>query len=119
MRGMSTAHLAANLRRIRPTRDLTQGQVATRAGLSRAAYNAIEMGASAARVDTIGRLADALEVPATALLEVPILRDHIRFRAEKRLVSREDILSRVAKWLDDYTDLEQLVGAVAVFPFDG
>jgi len=77
------------------------------------------MGTSAARVDTIGRLADALEVPATALLEVPVLRDHIRFRAEKRLVSREDILARVAKWLDDYTDLEQLVDAAVAFPFDG
>jgi Zn-dependent peptidase ImmA (M78 family)/transcriptional regulator with XRE-family HTH domain len=116
---MSTVHLAANLRRIRTARDLTQGQVATRAGLSRAAYNAIETGASAARVDTIGKLAEALEVPATALLEVPVLRDHIRFRAEKRLVSREDILARVAKWLDDYTELERLTEVAVAFPFEG
>jgi Zn-dependent peptidase ImmA (M78 family)/transcriptional regulator with XRE-family HTH domain len=114
--GVSTESLAANLRRIRNARGLTQAEVASKAGISRVGYNAIEAGTSAARIDTVGRLAVALGVPIPSLLETPVLLEHVRFRAQKRLVRREDILSRVGKWLHDYRDLEQLLGVELASP---
>jgi len=101
--------VAANLRRLREQKNLTQDALAEAAGISRLAYRNIETRKSVPRVDTLQALAAALEVGLEALVApVPHLR-HARFRSLKRLNSREQVLADVAKRLADYNDLEELL----------
>ena len=41
----------------------------------------------------------------------------VRFRAQKKMTSREDLLVKVARWLDDYKDLEATVEDTPVYAF--
>ena len=107
---MDLAALSANLRRLRTSRKLSQSDLAKQAGLSREGYRRIEDGAVEPRVDSLRRVASVLGVRAEELL-VPVRElQAVRFRAQKRMTSREDLLANVSRWLDDYNDLEQLLG---------
>jgi len=97
--------LSHNLRRLRDEHGLSQAELAERAGISRVAYRSIETGASAPRASTLSSLAEVLDVKIADLMaEVRPLRA-VRFR-EKRMNSREQLLVRVARWLEGYTELE-------------
>jgi transcriptional regulator with XRE-family HTH domain len=63
------AVLAANLRRIRKARGLTQEVLADMAGINKKTPSAIERGQYAATVDVIEKLAKALEVDEAELLK--------------------------------------------------
>lgn len=64
--------LARNLRDHRRARGLSQEELAHRAGLHRTFIGAVERCERNISVDNIGKLADALGVPASVLLgEVP------------------------------------------------
>lgn len=107
---MDLALLSGNLKRLRTAAKKSQGDIAAAAGLSRVGYANIEAGAAAPRVDTLSRIASALGVRVEDLL-VPIRElSRVRFRAQKRMSSREELLARVGRWLDDYAELEKLVG---------
>jgi Zn-dependent peptidase ImmA (M78 family)/DNA-binding XRE family transcriptional regulator len=101
--------LTYNLRRLRDAKRLTQAQVAERAGLSRVAYVNIESGADP-KVATLMRIAEVLGVRLEALVEPRQELKHVRFRARKRMTSREQLLSDVGRWLRDYSELEELLG---------
>lgn len=58
-----------NLRRLRRREGLTQEELARSAGLHRAAIGLLENGERVARVDTLVRLADSMEVPPEELLD--------------------------------------------------
>ena len=60
--------MARNLRRLRAERGLTQEEVAQRAGLNRNYVGMIEREENAPTVDILERLAEVLQVDATALL---------------------------------------------------
>ncbi len=106
---MDLTVLSTNLRRVRAGRKLSQADVAEQAGLSREGYRRIEEGIVEPRVESLRRVASALGVKADDLL-VPVrqLRS-VRFRAQKKMTSREDLLANVARWLDDYSELEGLL----------
>lgn len=57
-----------NIRTARLAAGLTQEQVALRIGMDRATYNRIEMGHSAALIDSLILIADALRVPLADLV---------------------------------------------------
>lgn len=61
--------LATNLRRLRHDRDLTQEDVAEITGLSSRYIGSIERARVSATVTTLGKLATALKVPPTKLIE--------------------------------------------------
>lgn len=64
--------LARNLRDLRGERGLSQEELADRAGLHRTFVGAVERCERNISVDNIGKLADALGVPASVLLaQVP------------------------------------------------
>ncbi len=107
---MQIPSLGANLRRLRVARGLSQVDLAKAANLSRIAVGNIEAGGVTPRIDTVTRLADALGVPIVELLKASRSLEAVRFRALKRMRSREDVVARVAQWLDDYTEVERLVG---------
>ena len=115
---MEASALGHNLRRLRDSRSLSQADVAKRASLSRVAYGAIESGASSPRVETLLRIAEVLDVKVQDLLSPPRGLKAVRFRATKRMNSREQILLDVGRWLENYAELEELVGERIPYFFD-
>src|SRR4051794_7616528 len=96
---MDPSPLGANLRRLRSARNLSQTQLAESSGLSREGYRRIEEGTVEPRADSLMRIAEALEVRLDELL-VPVRQlNAVRFRALKKMNSREDLLASVARWL--------------------
>lgn len=108
---MDPTTLGANLRRLRQASDLSQEELAARAGLSRVGYRNLETGIATPRLDTLAKIAGALGVRIDDLLRSHMELRNVRFRAQKRLTSRENVLADVARWLSDYVEVEELVGA--------
>ena len=107
---MSQNTIAVNLRRIRRGRGLSQGAVAQRAGLSRAAYGNIETGKSEPRVSNLQAIAGVLKVPLEQLVAPVQPLRAVRFRSNKRMRTRDEILVDVARWLRDFNDVEEILG---------
>jgi transcriptional regulator with XRE-family HTH domain len=66
---MVAEQFAANIRRYRKLADISQGELATRASLHLTAVGMIERGTRLPRVDTVAKLAGALEVEPGELFE--------------------------------------------------
>lgn len=116
---MDLTILGANLRRLRTLRKLAQGELAEAAGLSREGYRRMEEGLVEPRVDSLTRIAAVLGVrPEELLLPVKQLRA-VRFRAKKRMTTREDLLATVARWLGDYAELEKLIDESEAYKLAG
>lgn len=107
--------LTSNLKRLRVARGMSQGDVADAAELSRVGYRNIENGVAAPRIDSLLRVARALDVKLEELF-VPVreLRA-VRFRASKKMTTRGELLADVARWLDDYNELEEVLGEKVPF----
>ncbi|MBC8073828.1 MAG: ImmA/IrrE family metallo-endopeptidase [Deltaproteobacteria bacterium] len=101
--------LAANLRRHRNAVGLSQQDLADRAGLSRIGYRDVEAGAATPRIDTLQRIAEALGAKVQDLLVPVRTLTHVRFRAHKRMTTRENVLADAARWVDDYRELEDIL----------
>jgi DNA-binding XRE family transcriptional regulator len=74
VRPRAASHIARRnvrmqIKALREERDLTQGALADIAGIDRKTVNRIEMGHFTPNIDTLARLAAALEVPVVALLK--------------------------------------------------
>jgi Zn-dependent peptidase ImmA (M78 family)/DNA-binding XRE family transcriptional regulator len=102
--------LGENVRRLRQARSMTQQSLASQAAVSLPALRNIESGKVAPKVDTLQVIADALGTSVLELLKpVRILKD-VRFRAKRKLRTRNEILSEVAGWLESFQELEGLLG---------
>ena len=106
---MDLKNISLNLKRIREAKDFTQAEVADRAGISRLTYRKIENGSSIPKVSTLQSIASALDVRLQDLLVPVRTLSKVRFRASKKMNSRENILSEVARWLDDFSGLEKML----------
>lgn len=107
---MDNQVIAINLLRLRKAGRHTQQELADAAGLSRAAYRAIEKGRSLPRTENLRAIAAALDVPVRELV-TPVERlQHVRFRSLKRLKSRDQVLVAVGRRLRDFNALEALLG---------
>ena len=107
---MELAVLSANLRRLRGAKGMTQGDLADAAGISRVGYRNIEGGTSAPKVDTLMRIAEALQVNLQVLVTPVRTLSAVRFRADKKMTTRTELLADVGRWLDNYNELEELLG---------
>ena len=110
--------IAANLARLRLDRELTQDDLAAKAGLSRVALGKIERGTVVPRARTLDALAKALSVPVGDLVTPVRPLESVRFRARARVHAREQILAEVSKWLDAYTELEDALNDRSSFRFE-
>jgi len=64
-----SAIIGENLRRIRSERNLSLGQLAAMSGVSKMMLSQIEKGTSNPSINTVWKIADALQLPYTSLLE--------------------------------------------------
>ena len=110
--------IASNVARLRLDRQLTQEELARKAGLSRMALGNIERGTATPRAKTIAALAKALQVPLGDLVRPVRPLETVRFRARARLHARAQILAEVAKRLDAYTQVEADLDASCPFRFE-
>lgn len=106
---MAENTIALNLRRLRKAKGFSQERLAEKSGLSRAAYRNIETGKSEPRVSNLQAIATALEVPIQQLVEPVRALSAVRFRSNKRMRSREQILVDVGRWLSDFGDIEEIL----------
>ncbi|KKL56416.1 hypothetical protein LCGC14_2245630 [marine sediment metagenome] len=117
--------MAANIRRLRYGRGLTQDQVAGLAGISRIAFRDIETGKTRhPRVTTLQGIAGALDVGLQELMSEPPQLSTVRFRSHKlktrkQQALREQIIADVARWLRDFNGLEELLGQRRPYGLDG
>lgn len=114
---MDPTILSTNLRRARLARGKSQGDIAETAGLSRVGYRNIEAGEVTPRVDTLMKIAGALGVRLEELLAPARSLTHVRFRAQKKMTAREELLTVVARDLERYKLVENLVDEHADFAF--
>jgi Zn-dependent peptidase ImmA (M78 family)/DNA-binding XRE family transcriptional regulator len=112
------ASLCHNLRRLRDAQKLSQAALAERAKLSRVAYGNIESGTSQPKVETLLRIARALEVKLQDLLTPTRALKCVRFRALKRMTSREQVLVDVIRWLENYAELEKMLDDHVAFKLE-
>lgn len=109
--------IGENLRRIREAKGLTQSEMADRAGISRIAYRNIENGSSTPKVSTLQNIAAGVDVTLQDLLVPVRTLKKVRFRAAKKMNSRDKVLTEVARWLDDFNGLEKLLNACQDYKF--
>ena len=76
--------MATNLRRERHAKEMTQEELADRAGLSSRYLGSIERGEVSASVTVLGRLAEALRVSPCELIAQPQPRKPSRSRAASK-----------------------------------
>jgi len=99
-----------NVKRIRAARDIGQEELAKLAGVSRSGLQQIEKGAVTPNLSTLKQIAEALNVQLWDLVQESPRLTAVRFRSKKKMRTRENILAKVASWLRDYNDLEDLLG---------
>ena len=103
---MDSTVLGTNLARVRAQKGLSQAEVAEKSGISRQAYRGLEVGGTEPRTNTLLAVAAALQVPIEALLRPVQPLRRVRFRADKKMATRNQVLAEVSRWLEDYRDLE-------------
>ena len=119
-RGVSNGGcIAANVARLRLDRQLTQEQLAERAGVARMTLGKIERGVVVPRAGTLADLATALAVPVGELVTPVRPLESVRFRAKSQVHARAQILAVVSKWLDAYAWLEAELADSRSFRFQG
>jgi len=107
--------ISRNLRRIRAASGLSQMKVAKAAGISRVGYSAIESGRTESpKVGNLQAIARALGVGLAELLSVPDRPRTVRFRfgslrGGRLEAQREQLVLDVARWLQDFNALEDML----------
>lgn len=115
---MDQKNIGNNLRRIRESRGLTQSQMANLAGISMVAYRNIENGNSTPKLSTLQNIASGVGIKLQDLFISVRTLEKVRFRALKRMNSRNNILAEVARWLDDFDYLEKLLNNSREYIFE-
>lgn len=105
---METSTIGNNIRRLRLVRGLTQEELAARAGVSIAGFRNYESGRAIPKVNTLMAVARQLGADLGDLVAEPRRLSAVRFRAHKKLNTREQILIDAANWLDDFVSLEEI-----------
>lgn len=116
--------IASNILRHRKIKGLKQEDVAEKAGISRNAYRAIELGKSVPRVDNLSMIASVLGVKLPTLFRKPETISSLRFRASGHLAAsdrfkRSQVILDFALWLKDFNFLEEVLNDRKPYEFEG
>jgi transcriptional regulator with XRE-family HTH domain len=101
--------LPANLRKLRETRSLTQAELGKRAGMAAASVSHFETGQRAPSLDSLVKLADALEVSVDTLLgrgsfESQVRVDPIFLKASRASARTLDTIKKITNALLSETE---------------
>src|SRR5690554_4496283 len=103
--------IAANLVRFRNRLQWSKKQAAKEAGVAYRTYLKLENAETNFQLDTLRKVASALQVKMAELLRPVPQLSSARFRASSEgLRKRDDILAQVGIWLQGYNQLEGLLG---------
>jgi Zn-dependent peptidase ImmA (M78 family)/DNA-binding XRE family transcriptional regulator len=105
---METTTIGNNIRRLRLAGGFTQDDVAARANVSVASLRNYESGRAIPKVNTLMVIARQIGADLNDLVVEPKRLSHVRFRAHKRLNTRDQILVDAANWLEDFISLEEI-----------
>ena len=111
--------LAQNVRRLRTAKRFSQNALAEAAGLSLPAIKNLEGGKVQPRMNTVQSIAGALGVRLQELFYPVRELKTVRFRSNKRMQNRANILAEIARWLDDFNYLEQTLKERIAFKLKG
>ena len=104
-----TAAVAARIKYFRRLRDFSQEELALRADINPAYFGQVERGLKCPTIDTLYKIAKALEVPLSELLRTDALPvyapDHSHRMKELLARVPEEKLNSVFKVLEDIIDL--------------
>jgi len=100
---------ARNIRRLRMARKWSQSTLAQLSGISLPAVKNLERAQADCRKRTLVAVAKALGVDLAALQEPIGKLQAVRMRSTRKMKSRENILSIIGHWLEDYNTLERLL----------
>ena len=102
--------IAYNLKRFREERNLSMGQLAEMAGVSKVVLSQLEKGASNPTINTVWKITGALQLPYTSLLELPDAKAiHVKKADIHELAEdRYHIFSYYAKDADRKFELYQI-----------
>jgi len=115
---MDIQMLAHNIRRLRIAQRLSQQTLADSAGISLPAIKKLESSKSEPRMKTLQAIAKALSVKSQELFQPVRELKTVRFRSNKKMQNRENILAEVSNWLDNFNFLEKLLNGQQTFPLD-
>lgn len=120
---MSGSSISYNLRRLRLAKGFSKTQLAEIAKLSRPAYSDIESGKTEPRVNNLRKIADALGVGIQDVVAPIPHISSLRFRSLKTLTNKEQskraqIVNDVAVWLQDFNELEEMLGKKTPYLFN-
>lgn len=107
---METSIISENIIRYRHDRRLSRVKLAIKAGLSQGSLANLEKGKTAPRLDTLQKVAKGLDISVKELLTPVKKLTEVRFRAQKKLKRRDQILARASRWLEDFNELQTLLG---------
>ncbi|MGE8064875.1 helix-turn-helix domain-containing protein [Pseudomonas sp. NPDC089569] len=101
-------HVSQNVRRLRHAADMSQTALAEKSGVSRRMLVAIEAGEKNVSLTTLDRVAEALDVAFSDLIQAPDVRDHSRINelawagtiagSKAVLLSRATATREVEQW---------------------
>jgi len=104
-----TAAVAARIKYFRHVRDLSQEDLALRANINPAYFGQVERGLKCPTIDTLYKIAKALDVPLPELLRTGTLPGHSADHSHRlnELLARvpEDKLEKVFKVIEDVAEL--------------
>lgn len=109
--------IGMNLRRLRHAKGHSQEQVALALGVSIASYRNYEAERALPPLPRLQTLADYFKVTLDELVNGNRRLLAVRFRADHKLNSREEIIADVEEWLSDYRELEELTGKSVAFTY--
>lgn len=102
---MDAMLIAKNAKRLRHGKEMTQAQVAMKSGVSVPTYSKIESGTASPRMETLYKVSSALGASIHELFAQVRELKAVRFRAQKKLKRRDQVLAKAANWLDDFNYL--------------
>jgi len=114
---MNIDTLSSNIKRYRSEKDLTQQELSDLSGVSLPSIKNIERKKNLPRTNTLIVLSKALDCRLQDLV-VPVKGlSSVRFRARKKMNKREQVLSKVSRWLNDFNFLESLLSNIEEYKF--
>lgn len=106
---METSTIPENIIRYRHDRGLSRAKLASKSGLSEGSLANLEKGKTTPRLDTLQKVAKGLDVRIKELL-IPVKKlTAVRFRAQKKLKSRDQIRAKASRWLEDFNEVLDLL----------